>query len=589
MTSEGLVDLEDSSDDASEGRNELPDRNLTGLRHEPIAAPGWKQSVEIGLVRAASHSIYARLRSIEWDARRALELCGAIGSALPVFGNARAGAWYVPHELDVVGHDAMQTSNVCCFKSADGHYGQWNASMRRPNIPLLRSAVNSGGAIVIDVTRAGKVYPDALSKTLPIWCAVVNAVGGLASCDRYADCLHLQPGVPPSERDAILNLLPGWVGTWKSSGLKLETLVPKFANRGLPLRPLWVRADANLLWEGGLPDAEQLGFIPIVCLSASPPIPNGVRAFIEPDFDGEHEQIVTGILFPERPTGFPYVQGAADDEDSWSVGLCPDLFWRNRDGIFQYWEGVIAAGVQNRTFTDLINELRLQVDHIGNEGGVQKLTEAEFAADVRGIDRRGLMFESRVGVRSCISKYMVSESNAASLSGAALVIALSSKPVVLSDDENAPHVGTSAYTIPPAPHSKIRWLSLANFRGKPDYKHGLCRVLGECLRLLCSALKITAPRGSENPYALVLCDSKCGDWAAGVAASWIAWHCDETMRLDHGGGRDAVDKRTIQNIVLRIHSDRPDLVISRRTQQQINRFFQSPAPPSSILESQSGA
>jgi tRNA A64-2'-O-ribosylphosphate transferase len=31
-------------------------------------------------------------------------------------------------------------------------------------------------AILVDSTRAGKRMPDALSKTVPIWCAVINRV-----------------------------------------------------------------------------------------------------------------------------------------------------------------------------------------------------------------------------------------------------------------------------------------------------------------------------------------------------------------------------------------------------------------------------
>jgi tRNA A64-2'-O-ribosylphosphate transferase len=82
------------------------------------------------------------------------------------------------------------------FKSTDGHHGNWSFNLRRPNIHLLSIAASHGGyvampsflfllkkifqvlfcsrLILVDSTRAGKRLPDALSKTVPIWCAVIN-------------------------------------------------------------------------------------------------------------------------------------------------------------------------------------------------------------------------------------------------------------------------------------------------------------------------------------------------------------------------------------------------------------------------------
>ena len=74
---------------------------------------------------------------------------------------------------------------------------QWDFSMKRANlhlIPLIQphhqqqpqddeasvdqagSGATTGltGCVLIDSTRRGKRYPDALSKTVPIWCAVLN-------------------------------------------------------------------------------------------------------------------------------------------------------------------------------------------------------------------------------------------------------------------------------------------------------------------------------------------------------------------------------------------------------------------------------
>ncbi|KAF8589517.1 hypothetical protein K439DRAFT_365218 [Ramaria rubella] len=96
--------------------------------------------------------------------------------------NLRCGAWYVEPNL-------AQREPVY-FKSTDGHFGQWAFNLRRANLHLLDDVEKSGGCasrfccsdgdltatriILVDSTRHGKRFPDALSKTIPIWCAVVN-------------------------------------------------------------------------------------------------------------------------------------------------------------------------------------------------------------------------------------------------------------------------------------------------------------------------------------------------------------------------------------------------------------------------------
>jgi tRNA A64-2'-O-ribosylphosphate transferase len=76
------------------------------------------------------------------------------------------------------------------FKSTDGHFGKWAFNLRRANLHLLDAIIQCGGCvlktifieylitplriILVDSTRSGKRFPDALSKTVPIWCAVIN-------------------------------------------------------------------------------------------------------------------------------------------------------------------------------------------------------------------------------------------------------------------------------------------------------------------------------------------------------------------------------------------------------------------------------
>lgn len=68
--------------------------------------------------------------------------------------------------------------------------------------------------IIVDSTRRGKSFPDALSKTIPIWCAVVNrAVSCLHGKAWNAECLDAampRASVGPSEAKQIQQLLPAW-------------------------------------------------------------------------------------------------------------------------------------------------------------------------------------------------------------------------------------------------------------------------------------------------------------------------------------------------------------------------------------------
>jgi len=52
--------------------------------------------------------------------------------------------------------------------------GEWSFSLRRLNLQLLDVVEKFGGAVVVDSTRRGKSMPDALSKTIPTWCCVIN-------------------------------------------------------------------------------------------------------------------------------------------------------------------------------------------------------------------------------------------------------------------------------------------------------------------------------------------------------------------------------------------------------------------------------
>ncbi|KAI0279088.1 initiator tRNA phosphoribosyl transferase [Russula aff. rugulosa BPL654] len=259
-------------------------------------------------IRRESLDIYNRLHSIRADVAFVNEVRAAYPS-FPLIPNLRCGAWYTDPAI-------AHPSAHAYFKSTDGHHGNWSFNLRRPNIHLLSVAASHGGLILVDSTRAGKRLPDALSKTVPIWCAVINRAiplrGGCfevplpssSSSDvvMVADTdldLHTPPGaVSPHEHAQITARLDIWAAALADSSYALPELAK-------PLRPLWV-TPASARFPYIAPDAS---FLPVICVSASRAVDAGTE---------------------RRMEGFSYVQGSGDDHELWGQGLTPQLFWRHR-------------------------------------------------------------------------------------------------------------------------------------------------------------------------------------------------------------------------------------------------------------------
>ena len=199
------------------------------------------------------------------------------------------------------------------LQSTDGHSGNWAFSAARLNWHVAVLAAERGGCLLVDATRsATKRFPDALSKTVPIWCAVLNAAlaafRGAAVAEACAGAsLSLPTWVADSEAAAIQQRLPGMLDTLLSLGADVAGLAAALHR---PLRCLWL-TQASPLW--ALPDAASLPFTPIICVSASAPML------------GHGQRRVSGDA-----ASFVYVPGAGDDEECWSGGLTAQLFARHR-------------------------------------------------------------------------------------------------------------------------------------------------------------------------------------------------------------------------------------------------------------------
>jgi len=253
------------------------------------------------------------LRSIHLDAQNVREVHACLGQP-PVLANQRCGVWYVPPDL---------SAGACYFKSTDGHAGHWGFSLTRINLSAALAAAEHGMVLVVDATRYGKRFPDALTKTVPIWCCVINRAvaqrraqrqcaagdaretqpssggGGGSSC---WDCsLRLPPWVSPSEASQIERVLNRAVASLLCGAM--ASIVDRLcAALPAPLAPFWLAAgepfaapprDGRTCW--------------VVCLSAS-------RVASAQDAREHHS--------------WHYVQGAADDEENWTRGLSAAQWWR---------------------------------------------------------------------------------------------------------------------------------------------------------------------------------------------------------------------------------------------------------------------
>ncbi|RYP20442.1 hypothetical protein DL765_002818 [Monosporascus sp. GIB2] len=291
-----------------------PDPSAEEEEEEPVFAPPQAKNHNFNSIlqdlRRRSLSMGNRLRSIREDAAFVAEVAAAFGPPgrpRPVVANERCGSWYVP---------PRSKAASAYFKSTDGHFGQWRFSARRLNLHLLDLVGERDGCVVVDSTRRGKRMPDALSKTVPIWCCVLNNAlfptppgreegdgegNGDAGDPPPAFDVHVPPNVvSDSERAQMRARIPEHVALLKSLDVDLPALRRKLRK---PLRPIWVTQESRL----APTDAVFEDYHPIICCTSS--------------------RRVVGAEMSEGG----YIQGAGDDTEHWALGLTPPVFWEHAD------------------------------------------------------------------------------------------------------------------------------------------------------------------------------------------------------------------------------------------------------------------
>ncbi|MCJ1435830.1 hypothetical protein MMC27_005206 [Xylographa pallens] len=264
---------------------EAPDVAPTSIDSLILPTASHNFSRTLSSLKQSRLSIQNRLTSIYEDSQFVQNVSDS--QNLPLVANERCGSWYIP---------TQKKMGSAYFKSTDGHQGQWKFSLRRLNFQVLDIIEKFDGCIIVDSTRSGKSMPDALSKTVPIWCAIMNRL--LFPGKAESHLLHTPPSVVgQSEHSQIGARLDGFLDNLKGLDLDVDGLREKLHR---PLRVEWVTQASpsyNCL--------RNPAYHSVICCTAS------------------RQEASSGTWTDG------YIQGAGDDSEGWSSGLTPAAFWQN--------------------------------------------------------------------------------------------------------------------------------------------------------------------------------------------------------------------------------------------------------------------
>ncbi|KAF9998627.1 hypothetical protein BGZ79_007709 [Entomortierella chlamydospora] len=225
-------------------------------------------------MRRDAKNLMNRLKSIKADAAFVSEISDLLPQ-FPVFANERCGTWYV--------HPSKIQKPGVYFKSTDGHTGRWDFNLRRYNPHLITAIIENGGER---------------------WDTRYHSLPSLISRSEHAQIAE--------KIDAFAEKL-----------MRFTDITPLTTRLSKPIRPIWLTPQ-SVLFKDDMPDYSRVNFLPVICLSASRVVPEGM----------------------EECDGYLYVQGSGDDEEMWSEGLTPDLFWKNEDYLLE--EGITSAECERR-------------------------------------------------------------------------------------------------------------------------------------------------------------------------------------------------------------------------------------------------
>ncbi|KAL9618566.1 MAG: hypothetical protein Q9160_006750 [Pyrenula sp. 1 TL-2023] len=279
---------------------------------------------------------------------------GGTGCKWLLIANERNGSWYVPPQPERERRGVNgEGGGKAYFKSTDGHFGRWGFSTRRLNLGFLgalggkgqggEGGKGGGGAILVDSTRTGKILPDALSKTVPIWTAVINAAlfptmpsshtlqtpPSFSVSSSPSD--HSKTYLPASEISQITSRLPSFISSFHALDLPVDALRVRLRNK--PIKLVWAIHGMPGLTTPEIEEEDLEKWNILVLCSASRRVSG----------DGGQDG---------------YVQGAADDAEGWSRGLTASGFWEVVEKLGGWKKGLGNAelSVDEEGLRDMVEE-----------------------------------------------------------------------------------------------------------------------------------------------------------------------------------------------------------------------------------------
>ncbi|KAF9154652.1 hypothetical protein BG015_000337 [Linnemannia schmuckeri] len=633
-------------------------------------------------MRRDAKSLLNRLRSIQADAAFVSEISDLFPQ-FPVIANERCGTWYV--------HPSKIHKPGVYFKSTDGHTGIWDFNLRRYNPHLITTIIKHGGCIIVDSTRKGKRVPDALSKTIPIWCATINnavrkcalqnqvaqknegggvttggqtsekdrdessmskttaekptttrsrlasdlASGGIeddSEIEEAEAAALLTPALNDNSWDTRYHSLPSLIS--RSEHVQIADKIEGFAEKLMrftdmkplttkllkPIRPIWLTPQSFLL-RHDLPDYSQCAFLPVICLSASRVVQDGM----------------------EERDGYLYVQGSGDDEEMWSRGLKPELFWENEEYLLEegispaecerraeevvreakrklmeksrhrqeqlherkkssgkddYGHGVVEGGrVHFTPSMELCSEIKPSSIWIGNNasGRIPDCWEAGFDMVINcGAEiKRHPLCEFSINDGQGEARSHVTVLGGAGQGGAQATLCVLQKHQWIAIDGESSMTGEQLDSLPARKEGDkdYYYLHLPIAEGKKG-QHQLLAMINMAIKAVHLMFATNnkdnnASQETRKPRILVHCQQGM-DRSVGISLALLVSCFDETTGVYSGSGSDiggdgsakaTASKEMIQRRLFQIMSHRLAARPSRATLKMVNTFFMSPTDP----------
>eukprot|EP00985_Skeletonema_marinoi_P011768 scaffold5589_cov89-Skeletonema_marinoi.AAC.1 len=172
--------------------------------------------------------------------------------SFPWLPNKNCGSWYLPPN-----NELTTSSTEVYFKSSDGHItSNYAFSLKRLNLPLIELLHQVNSCFLVD-SSVRKILPDSFSRTIPVWCCVMNRIvqqyrsefQQLDENNQYDDevgedewdTLLYTPAsiVSPEEYAEISSLIDSRVELlYSSKAIVNPSWLVSTLNK--PLRPMWI-------------------------------------------------------------------------------------------------------------------------------------------------------------------------------------------------------------------------------------------------------------------------------------------------------------------------------------------------------------